>query len=173
LIGIWKRVIYIYRDGRDVLLSLWRSKGMRSPCCYDMDLAEWLQWKIDWRNGPAYKATKLYAGKYTVVEHWKEHMDKWRGYFADTFPSYTSRGRRALAVRYEELKLFPERVIPEIAEFFGLKWDGEVRTQDELVGYIPNQGQIGRWRDFYGPRELELFHEKVPEVYWGLWDNND
>ena len=74
-----------------------------------------------------------------------------------------------MGVSFEMLKQFPQNVIPDIAAFFKLEWDGEIRVQDELVGYIPNDGKVGRWREFFSDEELDYFHSIVPEDYWGLW----
>jgi bile-salt sulfotransferase len=154
----WKReyrkCFYAFRDGRDVALSLWRTKIMQNPTWHDLSFAEFLRKPLDWRMSPG-KGRKPQFPEWTVVEHWLAHLRSWENH------------RRVHYVRYEDLVLEPEQTIQAMGKFLGIHPERIVPIR-EWVGYDSNRSQIGEWQDFFTSEDLDFFSRYVPEDFWGL-----
>jgi hypothetical protein len=143
--------IYLYRDGRDVARSMWRTKGFRSE---DNDFSTFLRMPLDWRVSPGHPIKHEGA---TIVEHWKRHLDSWHG------------APNTYFVRYEDLLLNPEDELRRIAIFLGRRFRG-VRSIEDDVGPFPSQNhKVSKWKDFYTQEDLNYFYSVVPEHHWGLY----
>ena len=158
-----EKLIYIVRDGRDNVLSLWRTKPMMPSAWKDISLSDFLREKIDWHPAPVYKATDEWKDKYNVIEHWLLHVESW----------WKERPKNTFFVQYERLVLNPGKVLKEIEEHFELKSIDGYRVPDGLIGFVPVEGKVGRWKDYFSSEDLELFFSIVPKDYWGLWRKNE
>jgi len=155
--------IYIYRDVRDVALSVWRTKEFlyphprwRNP--RRMPFEKFLWTPLDWLNTPGHLVEE--KGDQTLLyEQWVNHLTSWSDR-PDVF-----------YVQFELLVLDPIQVITRLAEFLGARHD-EYRNEPvaQLVGLAPNEGKVGRWRDYSTWQTKLLFYALIPEGFWGLWD---
>ena len=145
---------YIYRDGRDVAVSLWNAKALMHPGWHDWSFSRFLRTKLDWYLTPGVKSAKP---RWTVVEQWEEHLESWRDR-EDVF-----------CIRYECLVLWPLGVIAVIANHIDWEgdWDDFCPVTDK-VGVAPGAAKIGTWRDVFSVDDLAYFHSIVPEGHWGL-----
>ena len=66
------RMIYIYRDGRDVIASIWNSKFYHQSW-KGISFSEFLRRDIDWYGGLGQK----HNPKINIVQHWYKHTDDW------------------------------------------------------------------------------------------------
>jgi len=143
--------LYIYRDGRDVALSLWRTKTFQASSWHALPFTEFLRQPLDWRATPGKRAdTGL-----TIVEHWKAHLDAWRG-------------RPAYYVRYDELLRHPAAVLDGIAQYIDMR---VLSVPEIAAGQGPEPSgdyRAAKWRDVYSDSDLDYFHSIVPTDYWGL-----
>lgn len=150
-----ERMVYIYRDGRAVIASLFNSSF------YNKDLkgisfSEYLRKTIDWKGGLGQK--KTYSGN--IVQHWFDHVNSWT--------NLDNKG--LLIINYEEFKLNPEKIYLKIAKkfypgkFLFSKFFG-VRNLDEVsdkVGLKPNQAKIKSWDTLFTKEDLDFFYEQIP-----------
>lgn len=66
--------LYLYRDGRDVALPLWRTKGFQPAEWHGLSFAEFLRTPLDWWETPGQPAR---GPRVTIAEHWRLHLDSW------------------------------------------------------------------------------------------------
>ena len=148
---------YIYRDSRDVAVSLWNAKVLMHPARRSWSFSKFLRTKLDWYLTPGNRIRKGMP-RWTVVEQWKEHLESWAER-SDVF-----------YVRYEQLVLEPLSVITAIAEHIG--WEGhedDFQWVLDKVGVAPGAAKVGTWRDVFSIDDLAYFHSIVPGGHWGLW----
>lgn len=141
-------IIYIYRDGRAVALSVWKSQGFLNKEMKEMDFSTYLRTNIDWFCSPARKAN---PGQ-NIIQHWYNHVITWHN-----TPS------NILKIKYENLVLNPELVLNKIADFYGLKYCTKFKNIDKMVGPSPNAGKIFAWKEHFTDEDLEYFYSFVPQ----------
>lgn len=144
--------IYIYRDGRDVALSLWRSPHFRHKGLADVSLADFLRMKIDWMGSPGFRSLEA---RWNVLEHWQMHLDAWRA-------------TGIFKVRFEDLVIDTQAQMDRIATHFDLQ---RRKHYDEpgLVGWFPNDGKVGMWKNFFSDSDLQFFYTAVPGGFYGIY----
>jgi len=151
--------IYIYRDVRDVALSVWRTKEFLNPRWrhnVKMPFERFLWTPLDWLYTPGHRCREEDK---VLFEQWVDHLTFWQDR-PDVF-----------YVQFEQLVLSPIAVITQLAEFLGARYH-EYRNEPvaKLVGLAPNEGGVGRWKDYFSWPENLLFYALVPEGFWGLYN---
>ena len=142
------RRIYIYRDGRDVAVSLWKTKLFLNPSMGKLLFTDFLRTNLDWIYTPA---TRCLRGQ-NIIQHWHSHVSTCVG---STDKSYE-------IVTYEDLLLNTQKVLDKIAEKFVLTYDKKFQKSQALVGPSPNTGIIGKWKEYFTEKDLEYFYRFVP-----------
>jgi hypothetical protein len=145
--------IYLYRDGRDVALSMWRTKRFQAREDRGRSFSEYLRQPLDWYETPG----KRNATGLTIAEHWRLHLDSWRK-------------RPACFVRYADLLTDARCELERIARYVDAPL---VCVPAELDGQGPDPSgdyRAGKWRDAFTADDLAYFHSIVPQGYWGLDD---
>jgi hypothetical protein len=148
-----KSIVYIYRDGRDVMQSMYNFYPLRSQEDQALSFSEYIKKPMDWWEGP----NKKCKPKMTPVEHWYNSVDAWIN-------------SKATLVRYEDLVSNPYKVIKEIEEKFELKR----KTEDfylgsKKVGLAPQKAIIGSWREYFSKEDVDYFNSVVPSDFEGLY----
>lgn len=155
--GPWRekygKCFYVYRDGRDVALSFWRSKMMQHPDWHRLSLSEYLRRPLDWKWTPGGQS----KSEMTIAEHWRMHLGRWK------------KKPGVCYVRYEDLVLNTEGEIRRIARFLNVKIS-KVHSVNKLVGHSPNEGLVGAWRRHFTDADLNFFLSHVERSFWGMWD---
>lgn len=149
--------VYLFRDGRDVALSLWRTKIFQHASWHDMSFAEFLQRPLDWHESPREQAKDVTR---TVAEHWMRHLESWQDV------------PHACFVRYEDLLLHTESEVARIAAFVGRR---PLPAGDDIKGIGPSPSgdyRTQKWKDVFTQEDLDYFFSIVPEDFWGLWKGN-
>jgi hypothetical protein len=150
----YRRVIWLVRDGRDVMVSYFHHlSALKSP------LADW---------------EKLAIGDGIFPCPWHEHVDAWLA---------NSHESDLMIVKYEMLKTDPVRELRRISKFVGLERDAsalkfaartsafQVMKEKELkFGWANSawpkdkafvrKGQIGSYKEEMPSRALEMFMER-------------
>jgi hypothetical protein len=67
-------MIYIYRDGRAVAYSIWKTENFINPKYKNISFTDFLREKLDWKGSPAFRSKE----KYTIAEHWEKHVIGWK-----------------------------------------------------------------------------------------------
>lgn len=113
---------YIYRDGRDVALSLWNSDHFINPdWTKRLTFSEFIRTPLDWVSSPGDKA----APGLTIFQHWKRHLNLWAG-------------SGVQLICYEDLCDEPEAIIADIADKAGLKVK-RFKPVTDKVGWFPSR----------------------------------
>ena len=145
-------VIYIYRDGRAVAYSIWKTENFLHPRYANISFSDFLKLKLDWRGSPAWKSRE----KYTIAEHWEKHVKGWL--------KISSKNRNILIVSYEELVTDPYKVYLEIHQRFfkskKRKSEKEIVIIEKAVGLKPNQATKDSWKEVFS-REDDLFFQSL------------
>jgi len=146
---------YIYRDGRDVAVSLWNAKIMLNPEWRDWPFSKFLRTKLDWLWSPGKRDSHP---RLTVAEQWMKHLDHW-----ETGVTYF--------VQYEWLIEKPLLALADIARY--IEWEGNgFQPVYDKVGVSPGAGKVGTWKSVFTVEDLAYFHSIVPTDHWGLWRND-
>ena len=152
--GLPGKRVYLYRDGRDVALSLWRTTAFQHKSWANLSFSQFLQRPLDWRATPGTRA----SGRLTIAGHWKRHLDSWRNAPGVCF------------VSYEKLLLHTESEIARIAAFVGCE-PLPLSVAASGVGPFPSGTyRVSKWQAEFEQRDLDYFFEIVPRDHWGLWD---
>ena len=135
--------IYLFRDGRDVAVSLWRTKSLQHPSWRGLSFSEFLRKPLDWAGTPGIKGEGV-----CVAQAWRDHLIQWG--FKD-----------AVHVRYEDLIRSPVVMLSRLGVSLGIKsW--EYKPVREKMGIEPHEGIAGGWREVFSKEDMEFFHTIVP-----------
>lgn len=145
--------IYLYRDGRDVALSLWRTKAFQPQDWHNLSLSEFLRRPLDWQGTPGRRA----GTGWTVPEHWRQHLDSWQN------------AGRTHFVRYEALLIDTESELARLGEALGRAPDLSTLDVGDVGPFPSDDHRIGKWREAFAGDDLDYFLGIVPQDYWGLW----
>jgi len=158
-----KPILYIYRDGRAVAYSIWKTPNFLNKEMSDLSFSEFLRTPIDWKGSPAHKSEP----KYTIVEHWSKHVEEW----------FNLRGKaNVIFISYEELIDNPDKIYRYILlRRFPYKihklWYKKLETIDKPLGLLPNQGIKDSWRDVFTENDIEYFRKNTPEWLYNKFQN--
>lgn len=153
--------VYVYRDGRAVAYSLWRTKQFQHPDWADLTFSEFLRRPLDWTGSPG--NAEPFGG--TIIEHWRAHLESWGEI---TMPS-REEIKPIIAIGYEAIILEPCSIIAYIAATYGHDKPGTPSAVPDLVGYFPHEGRIDAWRDAFTPADLDFIYGLCPPDFWGYW----
>lgn len=150
-----KNHIYIYRDGRDVLVSLYYHMKVGEPrnCIKNINDYCDISFK-DFLRGQF----KALPGKRSMIgfneifsnpaKYWAKHTE-----WVD---------KHGWCVRYEDLKNKPEETIIKISNMIGVELKNNTPTPvKKLVGINPRKGIVGDWKDHFDAEDLEYFYAQV------------
>lgn len=147
------RAIYIYRDGRDVAVSVWKSPHFKHKSWNGMPFSQFLGKKLDWYLTPGRPSEP----GMDIAQHWVHHLVEW--------------GRAdVLKVQYEKLVTDTDGELDRIAEHFKLERPDEYKKPGRLVGWFPSGSGMGGWKKVFNEHDLEYFMYVVPRGFYGLWD---
>lgn len=142
--------IYIYRDGRAVAYSIWKTENFLHKNLKDVSFDDFLNKKIDWYGSPANKSEE----NRTIFEHWAEHFSSWKIF---------AQRENILLIKYEDLIERPgEQYIKIQKQFFRhkkIKKNQEIRIIKEPIGLLPNKAVINSWNEKISKKNLDYFGE--------------
>lgn len=150
----FKPSIYIVRDGRAVVYSVWKTPNFKNKDWADIPLSEFLHKNIDWDGTPSRKANPSIS----IVEHWKKHVDGW----------VSVENENLLIVHYEDLVRKPENVAKQIAKKFDLELPEKLHYITSPTGLKPNAASISSWKEEYTDADLDFFFSIVSNDHWAL-----
>lgn len=137
---------YIYRDGRDVALSLWNSEHFINPdWTKRMTFSEFIRTPLDWVSSPGDKANP----GLTIFQHWKRHLNMWSG-------------AGVMLICYEELCQDAEPILRDIAQVSGIM-RFRYKQINESVGWFPSKP--GGWRKHFNIDDFEYFMRIAGDCY--------
>lgn len=149
-------MIYIYRDGRDVAYSVWKTPNFINPKHKGITFEKFLDLKIDWEGTPAKRAQP----RENIIEHWERHVQHWN----------SVKKKRLLVIRYENLVNDPEKVYKIILKkFFPLFYlfyilhffRRKIKIIDKPVGLKPNMAEAQSWEKNLSKNEKAIILNKI------------
>ncbi len=148
-------VVYIFRDGKDVVQSMYRFLEFRSPGDAGLTLGDYLRQNLDWLGSPDVPTRE----GVNPVLHWFQSVQAWLR-------------SSAHFIRYEDLKHDPDSVLAQLEQRFSL-----VRQNDSVVVPRKTVGLGGgsasrRVSAELSGRDLEFFHSIVPVNFRALVQSN-
>jgi len=148
--------VYVFRDGRAVAASLYRSQHFINPMWKGRPFSEFIRSPLDWAWTTGNRA---YTGQ-TIIEQWHAHLTLWR----DT---------AAYKVRYEDAVKDPEYVLDMIGARFGMPMSNgyEFKIPAKLMGFFPSGGTLDGWRELWNNDDLDYFASIVPRGFYGVVDD--
>lgn len=143
--------IYIFRDGRAVVLSLWKSAHFMNPEWAGISFSDFLRRNIDWVSTPGIRSEP----RETAAAHWARHVAAWHDVSA----------KACCHITYEDLVADPEAVLGQIAGTFDfLKPPQEFHRVSGKVGIAPNLASNEAWRDVYTDEDNDFFLQEIGEA---------
>lgn len=152
--------IYIYRDGRPVALSVWRSPHFINKTWQGISFSDFIRKRLDF-HGSVGARTRL--PRMNIFTHWRKHVESWHpgGHSLDEI----------YYIRFEELVLEPLRIIKELQDHFSFELIPDEPTPVEgLVGLNPNSGKITGWKEHFSQADEDHFFENVSRDFRGVYD---
>ena len=146
-------LLYIYRDGRAVAYSVWKTPNFLNKETSDLSFSKFLRTPIDWKGTPGHKSEQ----KFTIVEHWAKHVESW----------HKLKGNIVL-ISYEELVQNPKKVYRKILlrclplDYYKLLNNPDIKTIDKPLGLLPNKGTKDSWKEVFSSEDLDYFDSKTP-----------
>jgi hypothetical protein len=146
-------VLYIYRDGRDVMVSLYHYITKYKP---------------EYENCPFVDHLR------ELAPYWRQNVLSWLNQPGVVFASYESFAQdydAALAHCLDRLGLRPSASIHRVYGAFHKQsrwqrtWQRLTRQRDiELTTVVPHKGIVGGWKQHFGPDEKAVFKELTGDV---------
>lgn len=148
--------IYVYRDGRDVALSIWRWEKMR-PLGVET-FSEFLRLSIDWRFSQTRRFHwPKHPKPWTVLHHWMWHVNAW------------TQNPNICCVRYEDFVTDPLKVQRQLVRY--LRRDaarGDLTTG--MAGWnASSTAKVSRWKAEMSAEDVAFCNELVPVDFVGRW----
>jgi len=144
--------VYIYRDGRAVAASLYRSPHFKHPA-NAATFSEFIRQPLDWQ----WTVGNKWPNTSNVIDHWREHLSVWKR-------------TDVLAVRYEDLARYPATQISRMLYVYKLDRPDEWTLPDKLVGWFPSGGKRDGWRELWNDDDEAWFYERVPREFYGVME---
>jgi len=138
--------IYILRDGRDVITSMYNMKSFRSEADKMMDFSTYLRTNLDWTGAPEKQVNPFQ----NPVEHWCRSTSAWLN-------------SSIYVVRYENLLENFSTEMEKIQTHFNLTPSQGSYSSPRLVGLDPKKGIKGSWETFFSDQDLEFYTDIVDE----------
>jgi hypothetical protein len=140
-------IFYIYRDPRDVMVSMWRYLN-----------------RLPWHEGPKTESPKeliraqpsgnmlryQWDQEPTMIHRWRTHVDSWTNGMPDIARS------RLTLIRFKDLATNYEQTIQSIGEVLG-EPKGFERPGLNDSSILPNQGAVGAYKNVFDSDDLKLF----------------
>jgi hypothetical protein len=129
--------IYIYRDGRAVAYSIWKTPNFISKEEAGITFNDFLNKKIDWSGTPARKAEP----ECTIFQHWAKHVSSWK--------KLAKSDENLLMIRYEDLVDDPYSIYQKIHNKFFIEQlilkTNQIDVIKKPLGLLPNKGVKNEW----------------------------
>ena len=145
--------VYIYRNGKAVAYSIWKTENFLNPKYEELEFSEFLKLTLDWTGSPAFKTNF----RYTIAQHWDRHLHGWL--------KMAKNNPNILVVNYEELVDNPYSVYKKLhSSFFSdkpLLKPSEVDVISNPVGLKPNRAKKDSWKEVFNEADNSLFESQV------------
>ena len=139
--------IYIARDGRDVVVSMYNMSSFRSAEDQDKSFENYIRSNLDWTGAPEKRVEPFQ----NPIKHWCESVSSWL-----ESGVYT--------VKYEDMITNFDDVMIKIANNFQLSCEKAEFVSPPLVGLDPKKGKNGNWKNYFNNKDEQYFND-ILELY--------
>lgn len=153
------RFVYVYRDGRSTLCSLYTGRRGMFPESRNMSISEFLRLERDGMSLP---------------QRWAYHVDQWlgvEGVVAVRFRQMIEQPRQVIQRLAEAFDLTPRCVEPLLPKLIRSRWHGRwVRLTSRrpqstaLVSGRYRQVQSSNWADVFSHEDRLFFHREAGQM---------
>lgn len=162
------KIVYVYRDGRDVLVSLYYFEKNMTPKPPERTFSEFLRAPNVFYNSAGRYGGCGWPPEITPSETWARHVGEWLDI------------RGCLGVSYEELSADPDAALRKVAAFLGLPVPPTVQRvefhQPSLLARVmrritgkqftssavqPRKGVVGDWVNHFSKEDEALFWKEA------------
>jgi bile-salt sulfotransferase len=147
--------VYIYRDGRSVAYSIWKTDNFLHPQHKNISFSDFLRLKLDWEGGPGNKKKP----RFNIAQHWEGHVGGWL--------DIASKNDNILVIRYEDLVENPSIIYYKIHEaFFSEKQEKkpeDIIKINKPIGLKPNKGTVDSWKDAFNHEDIAFFYSQLKD----------
>ena len=152
--------VYIYRDGRAVAYSVWKTPNFVHTNLKDISFKEFLRIPLDWEGSPSNKVQP----RLTIFQHWVAHVNSWM--------DRAQKDKNILIINYEELITDPYRVYQNIYNKFfdnlDMRDEKNLKLVENPVGLLPNKAKIDSWKSIYDKEDLDFFIEQTNNISFNI-----
>jgi bile-salt sulfotransferase len=147
-------ILYIYRDGKAVAYSIWKTPNFLNKEMSKMSFSEFLRTPLDWQGTPGKKTKK---GK-NIIDHWVDHVQQW----------HELKGN-VVYISYEKLIDNPEEIYRKILlrcfpyQFKKFFTKQEIDVINKPLGLLPNKGTKDGYKEVFSNKDIEYFNSRVPK----------
>ena len=160
------RVIYVLRDGRDVMVSLYYYAKSHDPAVKDLTFQEFLHTENPYD-------TNSYDGPMNRVEYWNFHVNSW----------LNQQHFESMIVSFDQWKTDTEAIIKDVAAFTGHAPNSVIKSMTRVntgtiltkllrrTGISKNtaiqfrRGQSGDWKEHFDQQSLDYFNSISATTY--------
>ncbi|TDN82193.1 sulfotransferase domain-containing protein [Salegentibacter sp. 24] len=147
-----KPLLYIYRDGRAVAYSIWKTPNFLNREMSGLSFSEFLRTPLDWKGSPG---NKIGEGL-TIFEHWSKHVEEWS----------RLKGNIVL-ISYEELLENPGKVYKKILlhcfpmQYYKKFNNTDIKIIEKPLGLLPNKGSKDSWKKVFNEDDLKYYQNFI------------
>jgi len=160
------RVVYVLRDGRDVMVSLYYYSKKHDPSVRGLTFQEFLQ-----TDNPY--DTNSYEGRMNRVEYWNYHVNSW----------LDQQHFEAMIVSFDQWKTNSENTLSEVAKFSGYSQNSKINVMvrskpDTIFSKLLRRaglsksssvqfrgGRSGDWKEHFDQPSLDYFNSISATTY--------
>lgn len=155
-------IIYVFRDGRDVMASLYDYKNSHDKSMKGKSFSTFIREKNDYKCGVEYSGLSR-------VEYWCKHVSRWLA------------SKEILFIKYQEWINNYMGTIEKIENYLdirSLEETKDIRVQGRLKGLFKkyfgsnkmssvhiNKGKTGRYKNYFSESDLKYFEKKSSKYF--------
>lgn len=136
--------IYIIRDVRGVMVSLYNCSELIHDRKTRIEFSEFLRQQHDFAGSPG---RKMEPPIFNPIEHWKFHVRSWK------------RKTKALIISYEQLRKETDFIVDIISDRFGIEKKGQYERR--FVGPSPSYNEMKYWEEEYSYEDSNFLTKQL------------
>lgn len=168
------KIIYVYRDGRDVLVSLYHYMKKYDLQIKEIDFSTFLRMQNQFDCFPS---VQCYQNQLNRVEYWKFHVEEWlkkpnvisisyemldRDYQNTVSKLYEFIESKPTDSYFKEISLSVDRFssksrLLKVSNLLFKKITGKEISKSSAV--LPYQGVVGSWRELFADEDMVYFNK--------------